>query len=72
MELAVQALPSATGCGGQGTIRADAAATAMGLLAFLGAGQTHRTKGPYEKTVSRGISWLMEHAAPATATCPLA
>ena len=53
--------PSAHGCGGQGTIRADAAATAMGLLAFLGAGQTHRTKGPYEKTVSRGISWLMKH-----------
>ena len=64
MEPAVQTLPRAHGCGGQGTIRADAAATAMGLLAFLGAGQTHRTKGLYEKTVSRAISWFMKHQQP--------
>jgi hypothetical protein len=49
------------GCGGQGSSKSDAAATAMGLLPFLGAGQTHKARGPYQRTVSRGIAWLINH-----------
>lgn len=48
-------------CGGPGTIQADAAATAMALLAFQGAGQTHKAKGPYRERVQKGISWLLKH-----------
>lgn len=47
-------------CSGQGSVRADAAATALALLPFLGAGQTHKSKGPFQKTVGRGIAWLIK------------
>ena len=43
---------------------ADAAATAMAILPFLGAGQTHDSKGPYQKNISRGIQWLIQHQKP--------
>jgi hypothetical protein len=43
--------------------QADAGATAMAVLPFLGAGQTHMTKGPYQKTVLRGLQWLVKHQA---------
>jgi len=36
-----------------------AAATGMGLLPFLAAGQTHKT-GKYQKTVHSGIMWLIK------------
>jgi hypothetical protein len=52
-------------CTGAGTtIRSDEAATALALLPFLAAGQTHKSKGPYQQTVSKGIAWLMKQQTP--------
>ncbi len=51
-------------CTGPGTAKADAGATALGLLPFLAAGQTHRTKGPYQQTIYRGLYWLMQNQKP--------
>ncbi len=39
----------------------DPAATAMGLLPFLAAGQTHKTKGPYQKNIYAGLYWLIRN-----------
>jgi len=50
-------------CGGQGEFnRQDVAATALATLAFLGAGHTHRSDGPYRHTVARAIAWLTAQA----------
>ena len=38
----------------------DTAGTALALLPFLGAGQTHE-QGQYQDQVSRGLKWLVEH-----------
>ncbi|HEX4143028.1 MAG TPA: prenyltransferase/squalene oxidase repeat-containing protein [Pirellulales bacterium] len=46
-------------CTGKGSANSDAAATAMALLPFLAAGQTHRDKGPYKKNIEAGLVWLM-------------
>ncbi|MEI8372032.1 MAG: prenyltransferase/squalene oxidase repeat-containing protein [Planctomycetota bacterium] len=51
-------------CTGTGGVSADAGATAMGLLPFLGSGQTHRSKGPYKEHVLRGVQWLVRHQQP--------
>ena len=51
-------------CTGVGKVPADAGATAMGLLPFLAAGQTHKSKGPYKEHVRRGIHWLIRHQQP--------
>ena len=48
-------------CTGAGNADADAAATALGLLPFLAAGQTHRQKGPYAKHIYLGLQWLTSH-----------
>jgi hypothetical protein len=48
-------------CTGQSDISSDAGATALGLLPFLAAGQTHKAKGPYQQVVLRGLEWLMQH-----------
>ena len=54
-------------CTGAGTFGEDpAAATALGLLPFLAAGQTHRSKGPYKKTVEAGVKFLVAHQDPKT------
>jgi hypothetical protein len=45
------------------TVKSDAAATALALLPFLAAGQTHETKGPYQKTIRDGLDWLVSHQA---------
>jgi RNA polymerase sigma factor (sigma-70 family) len=47
-------------CGGKGTHKNDVAATAFGLLPFLGAGYTHRAAAdnPYHRTVLAGLSFL--------------
>lgn len=45
------------GGGGQAN---DTAATALALLPFLGAGQTHMT-GRYKETVARGLRWLVDN-----------
>ncbi|MGA2620674.1 MAG: prenyltransferase/squalene oxidase repeat-containing protein [Thermoguttaceae bacterium] len=48
-------------CTGPGSVDADTGATAMGVLPFLAAGQTHRTKGPYRANVSAAVQWLIRH-----------
>lgn len=48
-------------CSGQASVASDAAATAFGLLPFLAAGQTHESKGPYQKVISTGITWLVRN-----------
>ncbi len=47
-------------CTGPGMSQSDAAATAMGLLPFLAAGQTHKSKGAYQQTVAKGLNWLIK------------
>lgn len=51
------------GCGGWGSVKSDSGATGLALLAFLGAGQTHKDRCVYQKTVSKGIAWLIKHQA---------
>ena len=54
---------SAGGCKGRCSIpgvSCDTAGTALGLLPFLGAGQTPQ-KGEYAQTVKKAIAWLVEH-----------
>ncbi len=41
----------------------DAAGTALALLPFLGAGQTHEF-GVYKSTVAKGLAWLLDHQKP--------
>ncbi len=41
-----------------GRIKTDTGATALALLAFLGAGETHQD-GPHQRNVQRGIDWLL-------------
>lgn len=41
----------------------DAAATALALLPFLGAGQTHEY-GRYKETVAKGLLWMLENQKP--------
>ena len=50
-------------CTGLGNAKSDSAATAAALLAFLAAGQTHQTKGPYQKAIERGSQWLVQRQA---------
>ena len=51
-------------CTGVSDIPADAGATAMGLLPFLAAGQTHKSKGPYKEHILKGVGWLIKHQQP--------
>jgi hypothetical protein len=48
-------------CTGPGTHVSNSAATALALLPFLAAGQTHESKGPYRKTIYDGLYWLMRN-----------
>ena len=48
-------------CTGRGSAHADAGAAGMALLCYLGAGQTHKTKGPYRKNIERALLWLVRH-----------
>jgi len=45
-------------CTGPGSSDSDVAATALALLPFLGAGQTHK-EGQYAAEVRKGLEWLM-------------
>jgi len=47
-------------CTQPGNTHSDTAATALGLLPFLGAGQTHE-EGKYTQEVFAGLNWLLEH-----------
>jgi hypothetical protein len=51
-------------CTGPGSAQSDSAATAMGLLPFLAAGQTHKSKGAYQQTVAKGLTWLIKQQRP--------
>jgi hypothetical protein len=46
-------------CTDGGSAKSDVAATAMGLLPFLAAGQTHQSKGPYRQTIGAGFDWMI-------------
>ncbi len=48
-------------CDGPGNAKSDSAATAMALLPFLAAGQTHQSRGPYRSTINAGLKWLILH-----------
>ena len=48
---------------GQGSFRADSAATGLALLAYLGAGYTHRS-GKHQDVVNRGVQWLLKRQKP--------
>jgi hypothetical protein len=48
-----------------GTWKSDAGATALALLPFLGAGQTHKNDGPYRARIATAIGWLIQHQKPA-------
>ena len=51
-----QCKPGDKSCSGVGDVPGcDAGATAMGLLPFLAAGQTHKSKGPYKEHITKGI-----------------
>ena len=47
----------------QGGVGADysVAGTAFGLLPLLAAGQTHQSKGPYQRVVYNGLLWLTKN-----------
>ncbi len=47
--------PSCT-CDGKNP--STAAATAFAMLPFLAAGQTHKSKGPYQNTIAKGIQFM--------------
>ena len=50
-------------CLGHGSFQADTAATGLAMLAFLGAGHSHRS-GEYQDVVGRGIQWLVQRQKP--------
>ncbi len=45
-------------------VQARSGATGLALLPFLGAGQTHKSPGPYRKTVKAGLAFLMGRMRP--------
>lgn len=47
-------------CGGRGHYHTKAPGTALAMLPFLGAGQTHLA-GKHKGAVSRGLRWLVQH-----------
>jgi hypothetical protein len=49
------------GCSGPGRYDSPTAATALGLLPFLAAGQTHDSKGPYQSNIKKGVDWLIKN-----------
>lgn len=60
----VKKCPSGEACGrSRGPEGYDHGVTGLALLAFLGAGYTHR-QGPYRETVDRAIRWLQARQDP--------
>lgn len=51
------------GYDGNERVESRCSATAMALMAFLGAGQTHLV-GRYQEQVSKGLRWLIENQSP--------
>ena len=48
-------------CTGAGGVESLSAATALGLLPFLAAGQTQTTNGPFQRTIASAVYWLLSH-----------
>jgi hypothetical protein len=49
-------------CTGKGNVSSDAGATAMALLPFLAAGQTHKERGsPYRTNIEAGLFWMVKN-----------
>lgn len=55
--------PPGCTCTRPGGLHTDAGGTALALLPFLGAGQTHLV-GRYQSSVARGLQWLLKHQQP--------
>ncbi len=53
-----------TSCTCDGKNASKGAATAFALLPFLAAGQTHKSQGPYQKTIADGIEFMGRSAKP--------
>ena len=53
-----------TSCTCDGANASNAGATAFALLPYLAAGQTHKSKGPYQKTIADGIEYMGRTAKP--------
>jgi len=51
-------------CTGPGAANTDMGATALALLPFLGAGQTHKSTGPYQTNISNGLNWMLKNQRP--------
>jgi hypothetical protein len=47
--------------GNPGTWDSKIGATGLALLPFLAAGQTHQSRGPYQRNVSNGLKFLLSH-----------
>ena len=47
-------------CSGVSNLRADSGATALAILCYLAAGQTHKSNGPYRDTIHKGLFWLVK------------
>ena len=47
-----------------GSWKSNAGATGLTLLSFLGAGQTHQSKGPYRLNIANALYWLISHQKP--------
>lgn len=50
-------------CSDPGTWDDDRAATSLAMLCFVGAGQSHRSKGPYQAAMAKSVAWLTAHQA---------
>ncbi len=50
-----------TGCPDAFATESDTAATGLALLPLLGAGHTHTQPGRYQKTIERGLLWLIKN-----------
>jgi hypothetical protein len=55
-----------TKCSGGGSSSSDSGATALGVLPFLGAGETHMQGTKYSRNVAAAIDWLVSHQDRAT------
>lgn len=51
--------PKNPGCPDGTRSESDTAATGLALLPFLGAGHIHTQPGKYQKTVQKGVDWLL-------------
>jgi hypothetical protein len=48
-------------CSGGAKAESIFGGTALGLLPFLAAGQTHQTKGTYQRVVEKAVQWLVKN-----------